>query len=381
MKVPVLWLTGPAGVGKTTAAWQVFAELTRAGMPAAFADTDQFCMCYPAPPGDPARERIKARNAGAFVTRARAAGARCVIANGVLDPELGVLHDLMPRAEVTTCRLRAAETDIVRRFRDRLPLACDPAEGLDGRLTEARALDASGFADVCIDTTGVSAHEVASLIRRACSDWPGFCGQVPAGSPPPPDVSAAGTRGRVLLLCGPTGVGKSTIGFQVYLRWLRAGLTAGYLDLEQLGFVRPAPAGDARRHQLKAGNLADMWQTYHAAGATHLIATGPIESATAMSTYARALPDAHVTLARLHAGPAELRRRIMSRREGGSWPQPGDPLRGKPAGYLRRVAAEAAADAVVLEGAGLGALRIDTDGLSVRATAELIVAGLTNAGN
>jgi adenylylsulfate kinase-like enzyme len=51
--IPVLWLWGPAGVGKSTVSWQLFTELTSAGTQVAFADTDQLCMCYPAPPADP----------------------------------------------------------------------------------------------------------------------------------------------------------------------------------------------------------------------------------------------------------------------------------------------------------------------------------------
>lgn len=51
-RVPVLWITGPAGVGKSTVSWQLFTELTGSGTRAAFADADQLCMCYPAPPDD-----------------------------------------------------------------------------------------------------------------------------------------------------------------------------------------------------------------------------------------------------------------------------------------------------------------------------------------
>jgi hypothetical protein len=49
-RVPVLWITGPAGVGKSTVSWQLFTELAGSGTPIAFADADQLCMCYPAPP-------------------------------------------------------------------------------------------------------------------------------------------------------------------------------------------------------------------------------------------------------------------------------------------------------------------------------------------
>jgi hypothetical protein len=64
----------------------------------------------------------------------------------------------------------------------------------------------------------------------------------------------------------------------------------------------------------------------------------------------------------------------MLRGQGGSWPQPGDPLAGQPTAYLLRAAVGAAAAAEALEHALTGALRIDTDGLSVAAAADVIAA-------
>jgi hypothetical protein len=50
----------------------------------------------------------------------------------------------------------------------------------------------------------------------------------------------------------------------------------------------------------------------------------------------------------------------MSRGEGGSWPQPGDPLRGQPAGCLASVADQAVAAAEALEHAEVGKLCAST---------------------
>jgi len=349
-RVPVLWISGPPGVGKSTVSWQLFTELAQAGGRVAFADTDQFCMCYPAPPGDPGREVIKAQNVGALVPRFGAAGARCVIANGVLDPVHGVYPDLMPQAEMTVCRLRADRDE---------------------------AIDRSGFADVCVDTSGIPAARVAELVRDSCRDWPGFSGSLPAPrreDDADRDLVADSADGEILLISGPAGVGKSTIGFQLYLRYLHDGLTAGYVDLDQIGFIRPSPDDDPGRHRLKAGNLAAMWRTYHAAGARQLIATGPIESDEALQTYIRALPAARVTAVRLHAGHAELTRRIMSRGAGGSWPQPGDPLRGQPPEILLQAADRAAAEARALERAAALTVLIDTDGRTVAEAVDAIAA-------
>jgi broad-specificity NMP kinase len=379
-RVPVLWITGPAGVGKSTVSWQIFTELAQAGIHTAFADADQLCICYPAPPGDPGRGRLKAQNAGALVPRYRAAGACCVIVNGVLDPLHGLYSELMPLAEVTVCRLRADSAEVARRLTGRHGSGGDSGELLNVTLSEADAFDASDFADVCIDITGMPPGGVAEVVRDRCRGWPGFSGSLPRTRPAPgleTNGDAAGADGNILLICGPTGVGKSTVGFQLYLRYVRGGGTIGYVDLDQTGFVRPVPETDPGLHRLKAGNLGAMWRTYHAAGARHLIATGPVESQAVLQTYIRALPAASITVCRLHAGPVDMTRRIMSRGDGGSWPQPGDPLRGQPAGYLRRVADQAIADDKALERAAVGTVRIDTDWQSAAEAADLI-AGTIN---
>ena len=343
-------------------------------------------MCYPAPPADPGRQRIKAQNVGALVANYRAAGARCMIVNGVVDPVLGVYSDLLPQIALTVCRLRADRDEVMRRFIRRHGQGDNLEELLQEVRDEADVMDASDFADVCVDTSGVSAAEVADLVRDSCREWPGFNGSVrePRAAPAGRDASAddevksirdaVGADGHILLLCGATGVGKSTIGFELYLRNLRAGLTAGHIDLGQIAFLSPAADDDPGNHRVKARNLAAMWRTYHAAGPRHVIATGPVEDEAVFQVYAEALPAATITLCRLHAGRAELTRRIMSRGEGGSWPQPGDPLRGRPIEYLGQVADQAAADTEALERAKVGTVRIDTDGRTVTEAADLIAA-------
>ena len=105
--IPVLWLCGPPGVAKSTVGWEIFTQLTQARIEAGYVDIDQLGICYPEPSSDPGRHRMKARNLGAVVANYRAAGARCVIVSGVVDPGCGVPADLIPRAAMTVCQLRA----------------------------------------------------------------------------------------------------------------------------------------------------------------------------------------------------------------------------------------------------------------------------------
>ena len=373
--IPVLWLCGPPGIGKSTIGWEIFTQLIQAGIAVGYVDIDQLGICYPEPASDPGRHRLKAQNLGAVVANYRAAGARCVIVSGVVDPGRGVPADLIPRAVMTVCRLRAGRDELRQRFLGR----GGQAGLLDEVLSQADAMDASDVADVWVDTSGLAAAEAARLVRERIAGWPVLTGPIRPDETGPNDSPATAADGPVLVLCGATGVGKSTAGFEVHRRTLSAGSAAAYIDLDQIGFCRPVPSGDTGIHRVKARNLAAMWHTYRAAGAQCLIVSGPVESEAAAKAYADALPRAAIMLCRLHAGADELTRRIMLRGHGGSWPQPGDPLVGQPTAYLLRVAASAVAEAEALEHALASALRVDTDGLTVEETADLIAARTRSA--
>ena len=368
--IPVLWLCGPPGVGKSSVGWEIFAQLTEAGVEAGYVDIDQLGMCYPEHVSDPGRHRMKAQNLGAVVANYRGGG--CPVRHRVRRrrPGRGLHAGLVPLAAFTVCRLRVGRDELKQRFLGR----GGQARLLEEVLSEADAMDASDFADVCVDTSGLPAAEAARLVRERLAGWPiltGLSRQPEAG---PGEGPATAADGPVLMLCGPAGVGKSTVGFEIYRRTLRAGSAAAYLDLDQIGFCRPAPAADPGNHWVKTRNLAAMWHTYRAAGAQYLITVGPVETGATAKAYAAALPRAAVTLCRLHAGADELTRRIMLRGQGGSWPQPGDPLAGQPTAYLLQAAASAAADAQALDHAVTGALCIDTDRLSVAQAADVIAA-------
>ena len=370
-RVPVLWICGPAGVGKSTVSWQLYTELASSGVHVAFVDSDQLCMCYPAPAGDPDRQQVKALNVDAVIRNFRSAGAGCVIVNGVLGPT-GLENGLLPNARVTICRLRADVGDVERRFTARNGRRDDSDELPREIRDEIRLMDASGFADACVDTTGVPADAVPGLVRAACNDWPGFTGGLAEAVGQFPVQPGPAPGGRAALITGPTGVGKSTTGFRFYLKCLGAGLTAGYVDLSQIGFLQPAAAGDPGGQRLKARNLAAIWRNYRAAGATHLVVTGMIADKADLQFYADELPGTDVALIRLRAASSELRRRVMSRGAGGSWPEPGDRLRGRSAGFLANAADQAVRTAEALDLSDTGGLAVDTTTLSPEESASMI---------
>lgn len=364
--IPVLWLCGPPGVGKTTVGREIYSQLIRSGVAVGYVDIDQLGICYPEPASDPGRHRMKARNLGAVAGSFRAAGARCVVVSGVVDAVCGIPVELIPRAAVTLCRLRADHDEL----KQRLVARRAPVEQVAAVLREADDLDAGAVADFCVNTTGLSVVEVAGQVRHRTNGWPMLTVPSRSSAWEVPAEHVAGTGdGPILWVCGATGVGKSAVGFTVYQKALRGGVSAAYIDLDQIGFCSTAPAD----HRVRARNLAAMWQTYRAVGARALVVVGPVQDEATVAMYTDALPGATVMLCRLHAGRNQLTRRIMLRGQGVGWPQPGDPLNGRPVPHLRRIIDQAVVDAEALERASVG-LRIDTDNRTIQEAADLIVA-------
>jgi hypothetical protein len=108
---------------------------------------------------------------------------------------------------VTLCRLRASPGEVERRLTARQGHG-DGTDELPREVrNEIRLMDASSFADACVDTTGVPAMDVPRLVRAACADWPGFTGRLedPGGQVPDQPGPAAG--GRAALINPPGGDG------------------------------------------------------------------------------------------------------------------------------------------------------------------------------
>ena len=114
----------------------------------------------------------------------------------------------------------------------------------------------------------------------------------------------------VVWICGPPGVGKSTVGWQLFARWVSQGRTVGYLDIDQLAMRSPRDtAPDAAAH-LKAANLAALLPNYAGAGAERMVVTG-VATPAEVKLFEGAIGA--VRWVRLTADRAELHRRFTHR--------------------------------------------------------------------
>lgn len=368
---PVLWLGRTPGVGKSTVAWELFAGLARAGVAVSYVDIDQLAMCYAAPSDDPWRNGMKARNVSAVVTNARSAGARCVIVSGVVDVDaVGGYVEALDDATVTWCLLRVDRGQIAERLAQR----SWSDEAIAESLQNAASMDGSRFADVTVNTAGLTVGEVAGLVRDRVDWWPTLEAMV-GTAPALPDrrkqtVTAA--AGQVLWVCSPTGVGKSSVGWSIDQSVLADGHTAAFVDLGQLGFSHPAPLDDPGNHRIKAVGLATMWNTFQASGADCLIVNGQVDTAEEFLRYSKALPAASITLCRLRAGRDTLTQRILQRGQPGGLELAGNELVGQPDVVLQRAIERAVMTGRQLERGQIGDLVIDTNGRTPDELARLI---------
>jgi adenylylsulfate kinase-like enzyme len=73
-------------------------------------------------------------------------------------------------------------------------------------------------------------------------------------------------RDPVLWICGPSGVGKTSVGFELFDQLSKSGVPTAYVDLDQLGLCYPAPGDDPHNNRVKTRNLGAVWSGFQAAG-------------------------------------------------------------------------------------------------------------------
>ena len=164
--VPVLLVTGPVGVGKSTVAVAAARLLRAANIPHALVDLAWIGQCWPVAANDPWNERLLHRNLACMWANFQQAGADRLILARVLEARSLLRHivDAVPGAEVTVVRLRAPLAVLRARIRSRE--AGDPGWFLDAAASTAVALERAGVEDHLVDTENRPVTDVAGELLR-----------------------------------------------------------------------------------------------------------------------------------------------------------------------------------------------------------------------
>jgi hypothetical protein len=167
--VPVIVITGPVGVGKSTVALEAAGLLRRAQIAYALVDLPQIGNSWPSPSDDPWNERLIQRNLRALWTNFREAGASRLLLCRVLEERslLRYILEAVPGSNITVVRLRASLEELHARLRARenprsLGWYLDVATYLEKRLEQTRV------EDILIETEKRPPAEIASeILQRA----------------------------------------------------------------------------------------------------------------------------------------------------------------------------------------------------------------------
>ena len=120
---------------------------------------------------------------------------------------------------------------------------------------------------------------------------------------------------QVLLLSGPAGVGKSTLGWEIAAQLRRLGIAHVLLDSDELDRAWPLRA--AEQQQLNRANLTTFWANAAALGHSRLVFVGVfLNAAAALDWVTACIPGASVTRVVLDARDDELERRVRAREIG-----------------------------------------------------------------
>ena len=172
--VPVLVVTGPVGVGKTTVAAALSELLQRTRIPHAVIDMDALRWCSPSPAHDPFHTALGLQNLAAVWPNYRAAGAERLILVDIVESreEVGRYEEAVPGTGIVVVRLRALVPTIWHRLEGR-----EVGEGLAWHRRRAVELvtqmEDAQVEDLLVDTDG---RTVADIVQEILfrTNWTGL---------------------------------------------------------------------------------------------------------------------------------------------------------------------------------------------------------------
>lgn len=120
----------------------------------------------------------------------------------------------------------------------------------------------------------------------------------------------------LLLISGPVGVGKTSVGFAVSGLLCEQDISHTFIDLDQLSYTYPRPVDDRFGSRLGLQNLRDMWRNAVAVGSRNLMLAGVIETMARVEEIRTVIPNADIVVCPLRASQDTLEARVRKREIG-----------------------------------------------------------------
>ena len=334
--IPVIWICGASGAGKSVAAWALVEQLCAEGLRVAYVDIDQLGMLYPAHHNDPERHLLKSDALAAILPGYASAGSQVLVVSGVVDPKMGPGVGLAD-VDLTICLLSSNPATLRERI---LARGWGEEEAVDA-VTESAILRRATFLDAVVETAGLSVTETARRLR-------GFVGVAASVIPSSVTAVASAAELGVVVVTGPRAVGSSTVGFGLATGRWRAHRRTGFVDLQQLAVIADRHSHVVTSAVVETCQLARMHALMAARGASLLVVSGHL-TLEARTSVREALRSAAVTVVRLRADAATFEDHVTDRFAGSEARLVGDDLLGAAPGHQATVVATALAEQAVLD--------------------------------
>jgi adenylylsulfate kinase len=122
----------------------------------------------------------------------------------------------------------------------------------------------------------------------------------------------------VLLLTGPTGVGKTSVAHGIADILEERSVSHAVIDLDALRYAFPRPEKDPFNMEIGYKNLTSIWQNYREYGVTHVIIPNVVERNEDIKKIKQIISNSHISLIRLTASLDTIHNRLKKREEGDS---------------------------------------------------------------
>lgn len=166
MTVPVLIISGPVGVGKSSVAGEMFAQLLLARVSHGVIDVDRLAVCWPWDTvNDPFNEKLMMANLAAVWSNYSRQGVTRLVVPYVVEDRAAVVASMrraVPGADVTICGLVASDDTLLARVAKR-ESGTSAAKLMRRSLELSRILRESASQDFTVATDG---RTIAGIARE-----------------------------------------------------------------------------------------------------------------------------------------------------------------------------------------------------------------------